>query len=552
MQTSVVIPDARTSRRGGALIQSPPRRVLLALLTALALLALGHARAPRGGKPLQAPTTSMAQRVPVVPAAAAPPSIPAASTPAPTSTELEAGPESPGWGVLLVSATCRALLAVVATLTLLAVTPSLWGWESSVIRSGSMAPAVRTGDVLVIRPATPDQLQPGQVLVVEDPDHPGALRAHRLVGVRPDGRLELKGDANQTADSTPVSADALRGVGVINVPKVGMVDVWMSTHAWDRLAACLVAVLLLEVGRRLGRARPIKESLPRSADAGRRTCTRGILLAGPVKAFAIAALVLAATSASDNSSYAAFKGTSSSTANQISAAPTFYPYREAVLADSPIRYWRMSEGSGTTATDTSTQNRAGTYSGNYTQGQTSPLTWEPGQRSVSFSSGLVTANLAETAPSAWSLEAFIKTGTAGGRIIGFGNGSGSTASTQTDRHLYMSSLGRIVLGVGTTTKYTAVTPLSYNDNAWHHVVGTYTQAGGLRIYVDGTLRVTNSNTPTASPNYTGRWRAGAEDLSAWTPTGATYFVGQLDEIAVYSSALSAARVTAHYNAAYQP
>jgi signal peptidase I len=461
-------------------------------------------------------------------------------------------PVEPGWGALLLASACRALLAILATLTVLAVAPAAWGWESSVVRSGSMAPAVRVGDVLVVRPATPEQLVPGQVLVVEDPDHAGELRAHRLVGVLPDGRLKLKGDANQTADSTPVDPEDLRGVGVLNVPKVGMVDVWLSTQDWKNVAVCLLGLMFLEAGRRRDR--------PRSSHVSARRRSQRLMLAGTAKAVALGLLVLFATSGSDEEVHAAFKGTSVSAANQLGAAATFYPYRTAVLADGPNRFWRLSETLGNAAADASGNGRTGTYSNTYALSQPSALSWDRNQLSVSFTSGGLVAAASETAPAAFSVEAFIKTtSTSGGRIVGFGNRSGANqASQNSDRHLYLTPTGRVALGIeSSTTKQAIVSPLSYNNGAWHHLVGTYNPAtgqptSGLRLYVDG-AQVAFSTSVTAPTSYSGFWRAAFEDLAGWpnAPTSQRY-VGQLDEIAIYYSVLTAARVAAHYSAATQP
>jgi hypothetical protein len=403
---------------------------------------------------------------------------------------------------------------------------------------------------------------PGQVLVVEDPDHAGGLRAHRLVAVRPDGQLELKGDANQAADSTPVDPDAVRGVGVINIPKVGMIDVWMSTQSWDKLALCALAVLLLEAGRRRDRHRPKKTPQPESPRAQtygvRPARPRRRVLAGPIRAFALCALVLLATSGSDNPSYAAFKGTSVSGLNQIGAAATFYPYRDAVLADNPHRYWRLSESPGNAAADASGNGRTGTYSGTFALNQSSALSWDRGQTAASFTSGALVAAASEQAPAVFSIEAFIKTTTTtGGRIIGFGNRSGAGQTSQnSDRHLYLTPAGKVALGIESTTKQAITSPLSYNDGAWHHLVGTYNPATGqpttgLRLYVDGGL-VASSTSVTAPNSYNGFWRAAFENLNGWPGQPTTQrFVGHIDEIAIYYSALTSARVSAHHAAANQ-
>lgn len=76
-----------------------------------------------------------------------------------------------------------------------------------------------------------------------------------------------------------------------------------------------------------------------------------------------------------------------------------------------------------------------------------------------------------------SVEAWVKTrSTSGGRILGSGNAIGSTPSSTVDRQLYLAPNGKVMFGIG-SAKATLVSQGSVADNAWHHVVGTYTPPG---------------------------------------------------------------------------
>ncbi|WP_091111455.1 S24/S26 family peptidase [Geodermatophilus dictyosporus] len=102
----------------------------------------------------------------------------------------------------------RGLLGTLAGLLLWSVVPVAAGRESSVVVSSSMTPTLAVGDVVLARPVADGDLTPGQILLVDDPDHAGRLRLHRLVEVT-DGGLVLRGDANARADSTPVDRSAV-------------------------------------------------------------------------------------------------------------------------------------------------------------------------------------------------------------------------------------------------------------------------------------------------------------------------------------------------------
>ena len=83
------------------------------------------------------------------------------------------------------------------------------------------------------------------------------------------------------------------------------------------------------------------------------------------------------------------------------------------------------------------------------------------------------------------------------------------------------------------------------------MVGTFSTGGnGMKLYVDGALQDSTKATPV--PMQSGYWRAGAraDDRLAGNPD--QYFDGSLDELAVYPTALSQARVTAHRTAAITP
>jgi signal peptidase len=136
-----------------------------------------------------------------------------------------------------------SVAAFLLALLALAVTPVLLGWHGAVVLSDSMSPALRVGDVVVHRPA--GQLELGQILVVDNPARPGALLTHRLVGETPDGQLTLQGDANATADSTPVALEAVRGRVQMRVPLIGLPVAWQRSGQLAPLLGTATAIVLL-------------------------------------------------------------------------------------------------------------------------------------------------------------------------------------------------------------------------------------------------------------------------------------------------------------------
>jgi signal peptidase I len=142
---------------------------------------------------------------------------------------------------------------VVGFVALLAASSVLWlsvwavavplfrGWSPIVVMSGSMGPAIDTGDIVIAAPYQGQELPLGSVIVFDNPSGPGPL-IHRVVQVTPDRHYITKGDANATNDSTSVAPDQVRGVGRILVPRAGLPFVWVSGGQWGHLAVAIVAV----------------------------------------------------------------------------------------------------------------------------------------------------------------------------------------------------------------------------------------------------------------------------------------------------------------------
>ena len=216
-------------------------------------------------------------------------------------------------------------------------------------------------------------------------------------------------------------------------------------------------------------------------------------------------------------------------------------YGKAVWDSSPLLYWRLGEASGSVAADSGPESRTGTYNGDVTRGQAGAVAGTS-NTAVRFTSGSgVGSDTQFSNPTVYSVETwFSTTTTQGGKLIGFGNEKSGLSSSY-DRHLYMQDDGRLVFGTYTGQLNTVTTPSSYNDGAWHHAVATQSSSG-IRLYLDGQL--VGSDPQSGAQDYSGYWRIGGD--TTWG-SSSPYFDGKLDEVAVYSSALGASAVLAHYN-----
>jgi prepilin-type N-terminal cleavage/methylation domain-containing protein len=159
-------------------------------------------------------------------------------------------------------------------------------------------------------------------------------------------------------------------------------------------------------------------------------------------------------------------------------------------------------------------------------------------------------SVARQISSDFSIEFWFKT-SAGG--IGTGtqwwSGAGlvdaEVAGASGDFGVSLRSDGKILAGDGAPNDASILSTnsSSYKDGSWHHVVFTRTMSTGvMQLYVDGAAAgsATGGTTALTGPSFINFGRI---------QSGNNYFAGSLDEVAIYNSVLSAATVTAHFNAA---
>jgi PKD repeat protein len=228
---------------------------------------------------------------------------------------------------------------------------------------------------------------------------------------------------------------------------------------------------------------------------------------------------------------------------------TLSAYAREVLSDAPAHYWRLGE-SGGSATDTAATNNASVGSG-VARGREGAIAGDSNTAADLGTSGngWIQSGQRQLSTNYFSIEAWIRPGSGDrGRIVGFGDSNsltGTSSSSQRDRHLYLDNAGRIHFGINPAEIRVITSPGSYNDGRWHHVVGTM-GADGLRLYVDG-QQVASRASYTVAGNYFGYWRIGGDGLSGWPnrPSG-DYYGGLVDEVAIYPRPMSAATVQEHY------
>ena len=447
------------------------------------------------------------------------------------------------WPVVVAQVAARAYLAFLLTLAVVAVAPAAAGWQEFVVDSGSMTPRIGVGDVVVGRPLSADeQVEPGRVFVFEDPARPDEQRllVHRVVERDRSGGWVTKGDANASADVEPVPQESFRARARILVPLVGLPSYWLragDVRALAAWAALTVAALL---------------ALARSRPGPRRRRPRrvlGVLAGGGV-------VVLVVTVAASAISTGAFAGFTATTRNPGSSwalsAATQQRYSAAVVDDNPYVYYLLDEAGGSTAADASEHGRPGLLGDVAAYRASGAL-----PNNFGYAMGLgrdgrvVSGGSSLSDPTTFTLELWFRTTSrAGGKLIGFESGQGDW-SLLYDRHVTMRTDGRLVYGDWNAGQIRTITSAAaYNDGRWHHLALTAVPSGNQQqsaMYVDGAVVAAGTTSRTSS--YSGWWRVGRGKVrTSLGLTSESGFDGAVDQVAIYRTALSAARVQAHFSA----
>jgi hypothetical protein len=271
--------------------------------------------------------------------------------------------------------------------------------------------------------------------------------------------------------------------------------------------------------------------------------------------------IIVAVCLASGTAWSVFTGTTSNASNSLTATNPFLSYPATVTGDSALLYYRCDETASTTATDSSGHGTTGGYWG-LTQWYQVPggITGDTAMRFPGYNyAGTYVPWTSSTANfNTYSMEVWFKApaGDPGGMLASDGQSTKQSSSTNFSRHVWLGTDGKVYFGmyVSGSKKSVASTAATYADNAWHQVVATYTSGapGTMTLYVDGASQGTNSIATPVLPD--GYFRLGGDHFPAGWPGGAgatnqtnDSFDGYLDEFSVYTTALSAARVTAHYS-----
>ena len=150
------------------------------------------------------------------------------------------------------TAASSAAIGFVLVVLLAAAAPLAVGDRSFVVKSGSMAPAIETGDVVAVDPTPAASVEVGEIVTFDEPGGSDRLMSHRVRAVEAteEGlRFTTQGDANTADEHWTIAQDGTVGRVLYRVPKLGFaVNVIQSTPGkvgLIALPALLLAISLL-------------------------------------------------------------------------------------------------------------------------------------------------------------------------------------------------------------------------------------------------------------------------------------------------------------------
>ncbi len=136
------------------------------------------------------------------------------------------------------------LLIILLAIACLLIVPSLIGYKSFAVISGSMEPNIHVGSIVYAKETPFDELQIGDVIsyrISED-----TMVTHRIQEINTDDSTVItKGDANDSEDSSPVSANNIVGKVALSIPLIGYISIYAKTPIGIAAICGVVAVIII-------------------------------------------------------------------------------------------------------------------------------------------------------------------------------------------------------------------------------------------------------------------------------------------------------------------
>lgn len=139
-----------------------------------------------------------------------------------------------------------ALLVLLGGLVVLTFLAPRFGWRVDTVLSSSMEPRLKVGSMAVTRPAEPEEVKVGDIILFHSPLG-GKLISHRVIAVQQTSSLQFrtKGDANEDPDPFIVPAENVVGRVCFHVPYFGYVAQFVKSRLGLLLTLYLPGIIII-------------------------------------------------------------------------------------------------------------------------------------------------------------------------------------------------------------------------------------------------------------------------------------------------------------------
>lgn len=138
------------------------------------------------------------------------------------------------------------LILLLAAVAIVLIAPKLMGYQTLAVLSGSMEPEISVGSIVFTKEIEPELLEAGDIVTYRLSGD--TLVTHRVMeNDQTAEQLITQGDANETADVSPVAYDNVVGKAAMHLPLLGYLSIYIKTPIGIAAICGFLVVLILLV-----------------------------------------------------------------------------------------------------------------------------------------------------------------------------------------------------------------------------------------------------------------------------------------------------------------
>ena len=142
---------------------------------------------------------------------------------------------------------------MIALLLVFSIFPITGNYKVLIVQSGSMAPAIKTGSVVIVKPVSDYKI--GDVITFGQATKTKAPTSHRIYDIKVvDGQpvYITKGDANNAPDAKEISKSEIIGKVLFDVPYAGYaVDAAKKPLGFALIIVVPAAIIIFDEGKKI-------------------------------------------------------------------------------------------------------------------------------------------------------------------------------------------------------------------------------------------------------------------------------------------------------------